>query len=62
MSHSENIDLVDELRFNADLLAKAAEEVEHLRIEVLKLHSHILRSELDEIHAREARARESLGA
>jgi hypothetical protein len=59
MSHSE-IDLIDELRFHADLLVKAADEVEELRKQILRLHSQILRNEMEEIHAREQRARKSL--
>lgn len=48
-------DIIDELMFEDSLCARAAAEIERLRTEVLKLHAHILRTELEEIHAREAR-------
>lgn len=51
------IDIVEELRFEDDLYRRAAEEIERLRREVLKLHGHILRTELAEIHRKEQRAR-----
>jgi hypothetical protein len=49
-----NVDIVEELLFEDDLCRRAAEEIERLRIEVLRLHNQILRQELKEIHGREA--------
>jgi len=49
------IDIVEELQFEENLFRRASEEIERLRCEILKLHGQILRMELAEIHAREAR-------
>jgi hypothetical protein len=49
-----SVDIVEELRFEDNLCARAAEEIERLRIEVLRLHNQILRKELEEIRNREA--------
>ena len=48
------IDIVEELLFEDNLLHRAGTEIERLRAEVLRLHSYILRLELEQIHAREA--------
>jgi GMP synthase PP-ATPase subunit len=49
-----SVDIVEELRFEDNLCVRAAEEIERLRIEVLRLHNQILRKELEEIRNREA--------
>ena len=53
-------DIVEELMFADDLNRRAAEEINFLRREVLRLHSQILGRELDAIHAREQANRERL--
>lgn len=57
----EGADIVDRLRASAPygladytLLVDAAAEIEALRTETLRLHGHILRSELADIRRREA--------
>jgi hypothetical protein len=49
-----SVDIVEELLFEDNLCRRAAEEIERLRIEVLRLHNQILRKELEEIRNREA--------